>query len=372
MTTFSTITAQSTSAHNSPKLSVLHLVGSAVSDFYYQLSILYASEVVQPRGVSSHYAVVHPDGMWQLGSSLDNLTAKISLAQAIAQLSQTQIDVVVPHMFCFPGMTSYRAFFEDLLNIPVVGAKSDCSALTTNKSHTRNIVAAAGVRVAQAQLLTKGDTLKMKPPFVVKPNSEDNSTGITLVRHESEIESALSSGFKYDDILLIEEYIPGRELRVGVIEQDNELHVLPAMEYLLTKEQPIRTLDDKLGTQNDGTLARQPVNVVCPADITPELSQKLAEAVTKAHVALGNRDYSLYDFRIHAKTQEPYMLESCSFWSFIPASVLSKMLLADNLQLENVALKIWSNAANRTRIACGSIFKYVDGDNQAASVAALN
>ena len=362
MTTFSQFsTDQLKSTFDTSTLSVLHLVGSAVSDFYYKLSVLYASEVVQPAGVASHYAVVHPDGMWQLGKSLDNLEPKISLDKAIAQLPQ--VDVVVPHMFCFPGMTSYRAFFEDLLGIPVVGAKSDCSSLTTNKSHTRNIVEAAGVRVAQAQLLTKGDSLKMKPPFVVKPNSEDNSTGVTLVKDESEIASALSSGFKYDNILLIEEYIPGRELRVGVIEKDGKLEVLPAMEYLLTKEQPIRTLDDKLGTQDDGSLARQPVNVACPADIGSELQHKLAEAVKKAHVALGNRDYSLYDFRIHAETQEPYMLESCSFWSFINASVLSKMVLANNCQVEDVAFKIWSNAAKRTRVACGSLFKYINTEN---------
>ncbi|MGD1922171.1 MAG: D-alanine--D-alanine ligase [Pleurocapsa sp.] len=350
MTTFSTFSTDKLNLlPDTSTLSVLHLLGSAVSDFYYKLSVLYASEVVQPLGVKSYYAVVHPDGMWQVGISLDNLESNISLDKAIAQLPQ--VDVVVPHMFCFPGMTSYRAFFEDLLGIPVVGSKSDCSALTTNKSHTRNIVEPVGVKVAQAQLLKQGDVLTMKPPFVVKPNSEDNSTGITLVRNTSEIEIALKSGFKYDDILLIEEYIPGRELRVGVIEENGELHVLPTMEYLLSEEQPIRTLDDKLGTQDDGTLARQPVNVACPANISPELKHKLAEAVKKALLTLGNRDYSLYDFRIHAETQEPNMLESCSFWSFIDASVLSKMLIADDRTLEDTAFKIWSNAAKRTRVA---------------------
>ena len=336
-------------------------VFDGVSDFYYQLSVLYAKEVVQPAGINSYYGVVHPDGLWQLGSSLDNLAAKISLSAMIEQLPQ--IDVVVPHMFCFPGMTSYRAFFEDLLNIPVVGGRADATALATNKSHTRNVVAAAGVQVAQAQLLKQGEALTMKPPFVVKPNSEDNSVGITLVKDESQIESALEAGFKYDQVLLIEEYIPGRELRVGVIEMNDELYVLPAMEYLLTNENPIRTFQQKLGTQADGELIRQPVQIECPAQLTPELKFKLDNAVKKAHSALGCRDYSLYDFRIHAETQEPYMLESCSFWSFIDASVLSKMLVADGQNLETIAGKIWNNAANRTRVACGSLFKYTNAQN---------
>ena len=344
---------------NNSTLSILHLVGSAVSDFYYKLSVIYAQEVIQPKGVKSHYAVVHPDSLWQLGSSLENLSAKVSLTEMINQLPQ--IDVVVPHMFCVPGMTSYRAFFEDILGIPVVGAKSDCTSLATNKSHTRNIVSAAGVRVAKAQQLRRGETLSMQPPFVVKPNCEDNSMGVTLVKTESEIEPALQAAFEYDDILLVEEYIPGRELRVGVIEQEGKLSVLPAMEYLLTEDNPIRTLKHKLGAQSDGILTRQPVypvDIACPANITTELQQKLDHAVKKAHLALGYRDYSLYDFRIHAETQEPYMLESCSFWSFIEASVLSRMVVADGQKLEDVVLKLWHNAAKRTRVACGSLFKY--------------
>ncbi|HHP7232781.1 MAG TPA: D-alanine--D-alanine ligase [Xenococcaceae cyanobacterium] len=338
-------------------LSVLHLAGSAVSDFYYKLSILYAQEVVQPNGVKSYYAVVHPDGLWQLGATLKKLSPKIALSEMISQLPP--IDVVVPHMFCVPGMTSYRAFFEDILGIPVVGATSDCNAIATNKSYTRNIVAAAGVKVAPAQQLKRGETLIMQPPFVVKPNSEDNSLGVTLVKEVSDIAAALQAGFKYDDTLLIEAYIPGRELRVGVIEQNNELSVLPAVEYLLTPERPIRTLDQKLDTQADGMLTRQPVKIACPGKISAELKQKLANAGKKAHITLGYRDYSLYDFRIHSITQEPYMLESCSFWSFIEKSVLSQMLVADGQKLETVALKLWRNAARRTRVACGSLFKYL-------------
>lgn len=344
-----------------PSLSVLHLVGSAVSEFYYKLSLIYAREVVQPAKVKSHYAVVHPDGLWQLGASLDKLSAKIPCSTAIALLPK--VDVVVPHMFCFPGMTSYRALFEDILGIPVVGSRAECTALATNKSHTREIVSAAGILVAKAQQLKRGDRLNLELPFVVKPNSEDNSMGITLVRKESEIATALQIGFRYDDTLLVEEYIPGRELRVGLIEKEGELYVLPAIEYLLTKDKPIRTVDSKLGTKSDGMLVRQPVNIACPAQVSPQLWDKLTKAVKNAHRALGCRDYSLYDFRIHSQTQEPYLLESCSFWSFINASVLSRMLKADNQKLEEVALMLWNNAATRTRVACGSLFKYTNANH---------
>ena len=127
-------TIQSSSSATIPTLRVLQLAGSRVSDFYYNLSIIYAKEVVQPVGVSSYYAVVNPDGFWQLGSSLESLSEKLSLQEMISRLPE--IDVVVPHMFCFPGMTSFRALFEDLLGLPVVGSPSHCTALATNKAHT--------------------------------------------------------------------------------------------------------------------------------------------------------------------------------------------------------------------------------------------
>lgn len=341
------------------QLRVLHLAGSRVSDFYYNLSIIYTQAVIQPAGVINYYAVVHPDGLWQIGSSLELLSAKISLSEMISRLPQ--IDVVIPHMFCFPGMTSYRAFFEDILGIPVVGSLSHCTAVATNKSQTRSVVKGAGVRVAQAQQLRRGDILTMQPPFVVKPNSEDNSLGVTLVREKAEIDTALQTGFQFDDTLLVEEYIPGREIRVAVIERNNQLVVPSMIEYLFTPEHPIRTTQDKLELQTDGTPKKQPdqptAKPVCPANVTPELFTELAEAAKIAHIALGCRDYSLYDFRIHADTNQPYFLEAGLFWSFGKISMISRMLEADGENLEQVAGELWYRAANRTRVACGSLFK---------------
>ncbi len=341
------------------QLRVLHLAGSRVSEFYYNLSIIYAKEVVQPIGVSSYYAVVHPDGLWQLGSSLEELLPKMSLQEAIAKLPE--VDVVVPHMFCFPGMTSYRGLFEDVLGLPVVGSPSRCTALATNKAQTRSVVSAAGVRVAKAQLLRRGDTVAMEPPFIVKPNSEDNSLGVTLVWNSSEIADALAVGFENDETLLVEDYIPGRELRVGVVERGGKLSVLPAIEYLVSEEHPIRTTSDKLELGKDGTPRQQPekpaAKPVCPAEVEPELFEKLADAARRAHIALDCRDYSLYDFRVHAETNEPYLLEAGLFWSFGKISMISRMLQADGQSLEDVALELWRGVGGgeaRLGVACES------------------
>lgn len=282
------------------------------------------------------------------------------LQDMISQLPT--LDVVVPHMYCFPGMTSFRCLFEDVIGLPVVGSPSHSTALATNKAHTRCIVSASGVRVAAAQQFRQGDTLTMKPPFIIKPNSEDNSLGVTLVWNEEQIAEALRVAFEFDDTLLIEDYIPGRELRVGVVERDGKLHVLPAIEYLLSEEKPIRTVREKLDCLPDGTKIEHNANPaatqVCPANLTPELFDKIADATKKAHIALGCRDFSMYDFRIHAQSNEPVLIEAGLFWCFSDLSVISLLLKADGKNLEDEIFKLWSSVAKRTRVACASLFKY--------------
>ncbi len=341
---------------------VLHLVGSIVSDFYYQLSLVYARETLRLPDVSPHYVVVDPDGLWQLGSSLDALSEKLSLQDMLARLPA--VDLVVPHMFCFPGMTSYRAFFEDILGLPVVGSPACCTALAANKAQTRSVAATAGVRVAQAQLLHRGDTLTMQPPFVVKPNAEDNSLGVTLVQRSDRIEQALQTGFEFDDTVLVEQYVPGREFRVAVIEHQEQLYVPALIEYQVTEAHPIRTMHDKLKLKADGNPASQPekptATPVCPAVVPTALFEQLADAAKKAHVALGCRDYSLYDFRVHAETGEPYLLEAGLFWTFGKISMISRMVLADGQELDAIVMALWQRAARRVRVARGSLFKYAN------------
>ncbi|HAC64770.1 MAG TPA: D-alanine--D-alanine ligase [Cyanothece sp. UBA12306] len=283
----------------------------------------------------------------------------MSLQEMLSDLPE--VDLVVPHMFCLPGMTSFRALFEDILGLPVVGSSSGCTALAANKSQTKSIVSAKGVRVAPSQELHLGDPLMMQPPLIVKPNAEDNSLGVTLVWQSNEISEALKAGFEFDDTLLVEEYIPGREIRVAVIEHQGQLYVPAMIEYLMTEENPIRTVNDKLKLESNGMPYSQPekptATPVCPAVVTPKLYSELADAAKKAHGALGCRDYSLYDFRVHAETGKPYLLEAGLFWTFSSISMISRMVLADGQDLEKIIRELWTQAARRVRIPCGSLFK---------------
>ena len=126
-------------------LRVLHLVGSAVSDFYCDLSRLYASDCLESTADPARYqhlvAYVTPDRCWRFPDDLsrDAISAAppMSLADAIPQLIAFDVDVMVPQMFCVPGMTSYRALFE-LLRIPYLGNTPDVMALASAMSRLSN------------------------------------------------------------------------------------------------------------------------------------------------------------------------------------------------------------------------------------------
>ena len=169
-------------------LRVLHLVGSATSGFLCDLSRLYAEDCLDATADPARYdfriAYVTPDGLWRfpsdLGTGAVEAAPAMTCAEAIRELVELAIDVMVPQMFCIPGMTSYRALF-DVLDIPYAGNPPDVMALTANKARARAVVADAGVAVPKGQLLRRGDIPALAPPTVVKPVDADNSLGVALV-----------------------------------------------------------------------------------------------------------------------------------------------------------------------------------------------
>ncbi|MGK7892424.1 MAG: D-alanine--D-alanine ligase [Xenococcus sp. (in: cyanobacteria)] len=324
-------------------LRILHLVGSAENNFYCDLSRLYAKDCLaataNPERYEFYIAYVTPDRQWRFPTSLSEedikATPAMSLADAIAFITAKNIDLVLPQMFCLPGMTEYRALF-DLLNIPYVGNSPDLMALTAYKAKAKAIVAAAGVKVPYGELLLQGDEPTIKLPAVIKPANSDNSLGVALVKDVTEYDAALEKAFEHSDEVLVEEYIElGREVRCGVIVKDGELIGLPLEEYLVnTQDHPIRDYADKLKRTEDGNLsltAKDNIKawIVDPSDPATQIVQ---EAAKKCHQALGCRHYSLFDFRIDPQGR-PWFLEAGLYCSFSPKSVIPMMAKAAGITL---------------------------------------
>jgi D-alanine-D-alanine ligase len=339
----------------SDQIRALHLVGSSASDFYFDLSVAYARTCAEFDGLSrdkfSHnFAVVHTNGQWSFPASLDTTAVaespKMNIADALQVITSATpaYDLVVPHMFCVEGMTKYRGLMETL-GLEVLGVSSDVALLANDKYVTKQVCNAAGVTTPKGELLLRWqhddfETLKAdlltrwSVPFIVKPAREDNSFGVSLVKTEDDIVRCLENAFKYDQRVLVEQYIAGREVRVVALEWETEegqtLEILPKIEYFLedirTHEKKFATNDGKMGNTDDEPAkaimgARVAGDRQCPADLEPEVHERLDFLAKTAHKALGCKYYSLYDVRID-ENGICYLLEAALFCSFSPLSVV--------------------------------------------------
>jgi D-alanine-D-alanine ligase len=317
---------------------VLHLAGSAVSDFLADLSRLYARDCLDhaadPARYESAIAYVSPDRRWRFPAGLSRAeiaaAPAMPLAEAMGRLAVLDADVALPQMFCLPGMTSYRALLE-VAGVPYVGSPPGVMALGANKPNARAIVAAAGVRVPAGEVVRPGEVPALEPPVVVKPVDGDNSIGTTLVRDRSGYPAALEAAFAHSGAALAETYVElGREVRCGLVVRDGQLVGLPLEEYNVDPvTRPIRDYADKIRRTGDGELSLVAKDttrawIVDPGD---PLTQRVQAAARRCHVALGCRHYSLFDFRIDPAGQ-PWFLEAGLYCSFAEKSVIATMARA--------------------------------------------
>ena len=326
---------------------VLHLVGSAVSEFYVELSCLYARDCLEATADPQRYdfviAYVTPDRCWRFPPDLDPASiaaaAPVPIAAALAHIATLGVDVVVPQMFCLEGMTAYRALF-DVLAIPYVGNSATVMGIGADKALARAVVSAAGVDVPAGQVVRAGEPVDVVPPAVVKPVDADNSLGVTLVGTRAGYDDALRAAFEHSDRVLVEDYVElGREVRCAVLELGGRLVCLPLEEYRVdTATKPIRPYDDKIARVDagagDGALRLLAKNsprswIVDPAD---PITAAVWAAARSCHRALGCRDYSLFDFRIDPAGR-PWFLEAGLYCSFARQSVVAVMAQASGRDL---------------------------------------
>lgn len=343
-----------------PSIRILHLVGSAYDDFYCGLSYRYAegglentANIVLLRDFL--IAFVTPDGQWRFPQSLtaENIAVAkpMFLADAIQFIVAQKIDLVIPHMYCIPGMTHYRALF-DLLKIPYIGNTSDVMAITAHKGKTKAIVAAAGVKVPFGELLRLGDVPTISPPVIVKPASCDNSLGVSLVRNVTEYDAALRKAFEHTDEVLVETFIePGREVRCSILVKDGQLIALPLEEYLVNAhDRPIRGYAEKFPElDDDGKFIGYPDDDIQKhwmVDSNDPIIEKVQQVAKKCHQALGCRHYSLFEFRIDPHG-EPWFLEAGLFCSFGSGGGISRMAETAGISLDDLLMMMIKESLHR-------------------------
>jgi len=248
-----------------------------------------------------------------------------------AQINQAQIDLA---FIALHGQLGEDGRIQEILeksNVPYTGSGVEANRIAINKVFTYQKLEESGVLVPPHVVLRKGQKWqqiiknKMSLPLVVKPCSEGSSIGITLVFKEEDLSDAINSAFQYDDIILVERYIPGKELTVGILEHK----LLPVVEIRPKKE----FFDFAAKYQNGMT------DYVVPAPLTPELTEKIQSIGLLVHRSVGCRHFSRVDI-ILDKDNIPYVLEINTIPGFTATSLLPKAAKAIGIDFTNLCLTL--------------------------------
>jgi len=336
---------------------ILHLVGSPTDEFSYEISLLYARSFAAAKyeAAKDHiniFAVVDTDGLWSFPEDLTQesmmMTKKFSVTDALSKILKSKPDLMVQHILC-DKRPIFTAMFE-VLNIPCLGSGSQVSANIVDKAATRALLLQADLPVPPGTIVTKNQSkYQGSLPAVVKPSKMENSVGVHLVRNEDDLQSAIEEAFTYGDTAVVDAFIPGREIRCAVIENNGELQPLPCMEYKVDSHK-IRSYSDKLDG-NSQNLRQAAKTVTWFLDPTEEsdLIRKIEKVAVAAHKALGCRDFSQIDCRVSFEG-DVYILEMNSFCSFGPISLIPKLAEKKGIKAGDLYSMMVKNALRKSKI----------------------
>lgn len=192
----------------------------------------------------------------------------------------------------------------EILQIPYTGCGVMSSAVCMNKEFTKRMLSSCSeIPLAKSAFVRKGEdvmekTKDLKYPVFTKPVSEGSSFGMTKVNSREELKTAYDEAIKYNDDVLIEEFIDGLFVTVGVLEQDGKNFATEILEII-----PKNEWYDYESKYTPGMS-----EFILPAKFDTELTAKIKEIAIKSHETAGCKGVSRVDFMV-SKDGIPYVIE---------------------------------------------------------------
>jgi D-alanine-D-alanine ligase len=245
----------------------------------------------------------------------------------------------------------------DYLNIPYTGSDTFSLALALNKALTKKILKAEDIPTPASQLFTKGNeslSIELKFPLIVKPNCEGSAKGINkanVVDNKDDLFKRIRECIDiYHQEALVEEFIEGKELTVGILE-NGKTRVLPILEidFSNCKESGEYFYSWKMKEfQGNSELGLVP-EFYCPARLDRETEEKVKDVALRTHRAVGCLDISRTDIRLD-KFNVPYVLEINPLPGLDPKeSNFPIMAYAAGMQYEDLIEAILMSASERKK-----------------------
>ncbi len=228
-------------------------------------------------------------------------------------------DVVFPALHGPPGEDGTVQGFLEILGLPYVGSDVHGSAVAMDKHIAKHVFRDAGLPVADGRVVSPGDDLEscareisahLGPGVVIKPLCQGSAIGVTPLPNGGNVAAALTAALDFG-ACLVEPYVMGREITVGVLERNAQLEPHPVIE--------IETATDEWYDYTNRYTAGQSRHIM-PALLPDDVSRQLQDIAVCAHEVLGLRDLSRADF-IVGDNDEITLLEVNTLPGMTPTSL---------------------------------------------------
>jgi len=256
---------------------------------------------------------------------------------AVVNGYKVKMDAVFNAIHGTPGENGIILAYFDLIGLSHSSASFYQMALTFNKRDTLSVVKAYGIKTATSFYLNNGDFIdeqeiieKVGLPCFVKPNNAGSSFGISKVYTKEEIKPALDKAFKEDDEILIETFLDGTEVSVGVIEYEGKTKVLPVTE--IVSENDFFDYEAKYEGKSQE---------ITPARISKEEQEVVEKTALKVYEVLQMKGFSRSEFILVDGV--PHFLEMNTVPGLTQESILPQQANEAGISLS----KLFNNAIEK-------------------------
>lgn len=270
-------------------------------------------------------------------------------AALLDRLRDHRPDCIVPLLHGAAGEDGALRNVLESLRIPFIGSSAAASRLAFDKPIAKTLAESAGlatpgcVSMPQSTFRELGATAVLHAvveslglPIVVKPTKGGSSLGTSIVHDVADLPAAMVGAFAYADVVLMERYITGTEVAIGVFERGDEVLALSAVEIV-----PEGELYDYAARYTAGT-----TEFFCPARLSEERALAAQAMALNIHVLLGLQDWSRTDIIIDADGQ-PWFLEVNVAPGMTETSLFPQALVAAELGLGELTATLVEGAVAR-------------------------
>ena len=249
-----------------------------------------------------------------------------------ADLAERKIDLACIALHGTWGEDGTIQGILEYLKIPYTGSGVLGSAIAYNKVVSKEIFMERGIPTAPYQVITVEDRDQVKRtldlPVVVKPADQGSSIGVSIVRTESQWKTALDQAFEVSEEILIEQFIEGKLLAVGM----NGPLPMPVVEIV-----PKSGFYDYEAKYTEGK-----TDYVCPAQLTSKEAQQCRDASVRVFKALKGRGFPRVDVILN--NDIPYVLEMNTIPGMTPTSLLPMAARQGGLEFDDLVIEILKSA----------------------------